>query len=167
MNHDFQTSLAFVLLAEGGFSDTTGDRGGATNHGVTQATYSSWLRSRGMADAPVASISPEYVESVYLDLYWLAGNCDKLPSPTNLIHFDACVNHGIGSARSMLLSATAFVGAELEQEAFAYLCLRHNLYNRIVAKDPVQGKFLRGWLNRLAHLRTAAGLDAPPSPPLA
>lgn len=155
---DFDSSLAFVLRAEGGFSNVPGDHGGPTQSGVTQATYSAWLAAHGMHDAPVAGISPEYVEAVYLENYWKAGACDRLPSPLNLVHFDSVVQHVPAAWRPMLLSATAFPGAAPEQEAFALLCLRHNLYNRIAAKDATQGKFLKGWLNRLAHLRTTAGL---------
>lgn len=159
MNHDFDSSLAFVLMAEGGFSDAPGDHGGATNHGITQATYTAWLRGRGMHDAPVVGISLEYVEAIYLDNYWKAGGCDRLPSPLNLVHFDSVVQHVPGAWRPMLLSATAFPGASPEMEAFALIVERHNLYNRIAAKDPTQAKFLKGWKNRLTHLRTAAGLD--------
>lgn len=155
---DFETSLAFVLLAEGGFSDTPGDHGGATNHGVTQAVYSAWLARHGMDDAPVAGISAEYVESLYLEDFWNAGGCQALPSPLNLVHFDSVVQHVPAAWRPMLLSATAFPGASPEMMAFSLLVERDNLYRRIVVKDATQGKFLKGWLARLGHLRTAAGL---------
>lgn len=154
----FESALAFVYSAEGGFSNTPGDHGGATNFGVTQATYTAWLERHGMDDAPVAQISHEYAEAVYLEMYWKDGGCGVLASPLNLVHFDACVNHGIGAASGMLASAIAFPGAAPGTEAFALLALRDNLYRRIVAKDATQGKFLKGWLNRLAHLRTTAGL---------
>lgn len=158
VSQDFQTSLAFVLGVEGGFAEIIHDHGGTTNYGITQATYSSWLAGHGMHDAPVAGISAEYAEAIYMENYWTAGGCDKLPSPLNLIAFDSVVQHGLGGARPMLTSAMAFPGAAVEQEAFALLALRDNLYRRIVARDPTQDKFLQGWLNRLTHLRTAAAL---------
>jgi len=158
MTQDFQSSLSFVLGAEGGFSNDPADRGGATNFGITQATYSAWLTAHGMADARVKEISEEYAEAIYLENYWNAGACQALPSPLNLIQFDSVVNHGLGGARPMLTSALAFPGATVEQEAFALLALRDNLYRRIVGRDPTQDKFLKGWLNRLDHLRKAAGL---------
>lgn len=159
MNHDFDTSLAWVLRAEGGFSDVPGDHGGPTQHGITQAVYTAWLHSRGMDDAPVASISAEYVETIYLENYWIPGGCAALPSPLNLCHFDSVVQHVPAAWRPMLLSATAFPGAPPQMEAFALIVERHALYNRIVAKDPVQKKFLKGWVARLTNLRAAAGLD--------
>jgi lysozyme family protein len=155
---DFDSALAFVLLAEGGFSNVQGDHGGPTSRGITQATYSAWLSSLGMHDAPVAGISAEYVEAVYLENFWKAGGCDRLPSPLNLVHFDSVVQHVPAAWSGMLASATAFQGAAPETEAFALLTLRDNLYRRIIAKDPMQRKFLKGWMNRLIHLRTAAGL---------
>jgi lysozyme family protein len=158
VTQDFDSSLAFVLSAEGGFSNVPGDSGGATNFGVTQSTYSAWLARHGMHDAPVAGISHEYAEALYLEMFWQADGCGVAASPLNLVLFDASVNHGGGASTAMLISATAFPGATPEQEAFALLALRDNLYRRIVSKDPTQGKFLKGWLSRLAHLRTAAGL---------
>lgn len=158
VRHDFDSALAFVLKAEGGLSNDPVDRGGATNHGVTQATYSAWLRNHSMPDAPVAGISREYVDAIYLEAYWNAGGCDKLVSPLNLVAFDSCVNHGVGAAKSMLASAIAFPGARVEEEAFALLVLRDNLYRRIVRRDQTQERFLPGWLNRLGNLRRAAGL---------
>jgi lysozyme family protein len=158
MKFTFDEALSWILKAEGGFSDTPGDHGGATNFGVTQATYSVWLASRGMHDAPVAEISAEYVEAVYLEEFWKAGGCPALPSPLNLVHFDSVVQHVPAAWRPMLASATAFPGATPEMEAFALIVERHNLYGRIVAKDATQGKFLNGWLNRLVHLRVTAGL---------
>ena len=165
MIQDFQTSLAFVLRAEGGAGDDPVDHGGPTNHGITQATYTSWLALHGMHDAPVDGISAEYVEAVYFQCFWTAGGCARLPSPLNLVHFDSCVQHVPGAWRPMLLSATAFPGATPEEEAFALIVLRHNLYNRIAAKDPLQVRFLKGWLNRLTALRAAAGLIPPPAIP--
>lgn len=158
VTHDFDSSLAFVLRAEGGYSNDPKDPGGVTNFGVTQATYSEWLRSHGMTNAPVSGISMEYAEAIYLENYWKRGGCERLPSPLNLCAFDAAVNHGVGAMKAMLTSAIAFPGARVEEEAFALLVLRDNLYRRIVGRDPTQDKFLRGWLNRLGNLRKAAGL---------
>lgn len=155
---NFDSSLAFVLQAEGGFSNVLGDHGGATNFGVTQVTYSAWLARHGMAVAPVAGISLEYADAVYLECFWNDGGCPALASPLNLVHFDSVVQHVPAAWSSMLASATAFPGAAPEAEAFALLALRDNLYRRIVSKDATQGKFLKGWLNRLTHLRTTAGL---------
>lgn len=165
MNHDFESSLAFVLAAEGGFANVAADKGGATQSGITQGTYSEWLKGRGLPDGSVATATPEFIESIYHQLFWNGGGCDRLESPLNLIHFDARVNHGGSAATSMLLAATWAPGQGVDVESFAYLALRWSFYQRLVARDPSQGKFLTGWKNRLFHLLRTAGLatDAAPT----
>jgi lysozyme family protein len=37
-----------------------------------------------------------------------------------------------------------------------YLRLRERFYVRLVARDPAQGRFLRGWLSRLRDLKAQA-----------
>jgi hypothetical protein len=156
---DFESSLAFVLGAEGGLANDPVDKGGPTNLGITQAVYSEWLQRHGLRDAPVAKISHEEGDAVYHELFWNAGNCGSLPSPLNLCHFDGLVQHGPGAAGAILMAATwAAPGQPPEREAFAYLALRYSLYNRIVVKDPSQARFMKGWRNRLSALRVKAGL---------
>jgi lysozyme family protein len=157
MSQDFASSLSFVLGAEGGFANELQDKGGPTNFGLTQVTYSAWLKNHNIADAPVASITRERVDAIYLEAFW-TGLCDKLPSPLNLVAFDGAVQHGRAGARFLLASAMAFPGATVQEETFALLVLRDNLYRRIVARDPSQSKFLQGWLNRLGNLRRTVGL---------
>lgn len=150
--HDFTTSLAFVLSAEGGLSNVSGDRGGVTNFGITQTTYTAWLESKGLPDLPVADISHEYVEAIYHDNYWKPAGCDALVSPLNLVHFDACVQHGQGNAGAMLLAATFAAGQTPERQSYAYLALRYAFYSRLAAKGPTQAKFLPGWKNRVFNV---------------
>ena len=47
---DFQTCLAFTLSQEGGFVDDPYDPGGATNMGITLATYQEWFPNGTVAD---------------------------------------------------------------------------------------------------------------------
>ena len=42
----FKKALAFVLKWEGGFVNDPDDKGGATNKGITQTTYNSYLKSK-------------------------------------------------------------------------------------------------------------------------
>jgi lysozyme family protein len=158
MNHDFDSSLAFVLVSEGGLSHDSADHGGLTNYGITQATYSAWLKNHGLPDTSVSEITVEYAKAIYLEVYWNGAGCDKLVSPLNLVAFDSAVNHGVGATKGLLKSALAFPGASLIQVTFALLVLRDNLYRRIVGRDPTQDKFLKGWMNRLGRLRKTAGL---------
>ena len=42
MDDNFDACLAFTLKEEGGYSDNPADPGGATNMGITLATYRQW-----------------------------------------------------------------------------------------------------------------------------
>lgn len=163
----FFRALPVVLEAEGGLSDDPDDRGGLTNHGVTQETYDRWRKLAGEPLRSVEKIDPEEIQAVYHQLYWIPGKCDALPWPASLLHFDACVNHGVGAAAALLQRAVGVeddgvigpvtLGAVAAHTDLvdAMLWERLAYYSKIAAK-PRQSKFLRGWLNRVLKLRRAA-----------
>lgn len=164
---DFERALPIILKAEGGFVADKDDRGGATNYGITERVYHAWLGMNMQNPRPVKEITPKEVEQIYAKHYWFAGHCDQLPWPVSLAHFDACVNHGVGRAAKMLQDAAgvkadgaigpktlAAVKANPAEVAKKYLELRESFY-KMLAMQSSQSKFLKGWLNRLGHLRTA------------
>lgn len=164
---DFARSLPVILKAEGGYVHDPDDRGGATNKGVTQKTYDSWRKSELLPVRPVKEIQDVEVETIYRQDYWFAGRCDALAWPVSLVHFDACVNHGVGRASKMLQDAAgvavdgkvgpktiAAVNADPAGVVKRYLEERERFYRLIGIGN--QGKFLKGWLARLGHLSTAA-----------
>jgi hypothetical protein len=65
--------------------------------------------------------------------------------------FDTAVNMGPAAALELLRASAGSVDA--------YLKLRKERYHRIVANDPSQVIFLKGWLVRLDKLRYAATGD--------
>jgi lysozyme family protein len=164
----FAEALPFVLRMEGGYADDPVDRGGATNRGVTQATYDAYRASQGLPPRPVREITDEEVEHVYHERYWTAAKCDALPWPASAVVFDSAVNHGVGRAARMLQEALGvkvdgIIGpvtlaaagtADPHQLVNEMLWVRVDFYYRISNGDQV--KFLRGWLRRLLHLRKEA-----------
>lgn len=96
----FSEALPVILRFEGGFLHNGDDPRSATNKGITQKTYNAWRRSKGLAPKAARVISDEDVEVIYHDAYWMKGNCDQLPWPASLAHFDACVSTGRGMRRS-------------------------------------------------------------------
>lgn len=162
----FNRALTFVLGVEGGWSNHPLDKGGATNHGVTQALFDSWRASTGQVKKPVADITSEEVDAVYHSQFWVAGKCDAFPWPLSLAHFDACVNHGPGNAwiimqKALGVKADGIPGAITMQAVYAmdaeitiwrYLRERMAFYVGIVKAKPNQITFLKGWLNRLFDL---------------
>lgn len=167
----FEQCLNYVLGIEGGYTNHNADRGGATNRGVTQSVYDDWRISKGFGRQPVSGISMDEVKAIYLSRYWLLGKCDRLPAPLDYIHFDGCVNHGVGQAakflqRALGVAADGAIGPvtlrAVEEEDKAghtdticqdILHQREEFYDKIADRDPTQAVFLKGWHNRVAEVR--------------
>jgi lysozyme family protein len=173
---DFERALDFVLEVEGGYTNDPVDRGGATNKGIFQRVYDRYRKAEGLRPADVRHILNIEVEEIYRDAYWLEGDCDRLPWPMSLVHFDACVNTGVTQAARFLQRSA---GAEPDgrigpktMEALRSLLTRETplavaerllrrrepLYRRLVQVDPSQKRFLQGWLNRVEKLKTTSGI---------
>ncbi len=166
----FPAALSFILDREGGYVDDPDDMGGATNQGITQATYD---RSRSpLRSLPVRGITDEEVADIYLRNYWLAGRCNEMPWPLSLAHFDGLVQHRPKAAKKMLqralgvtvdgivgdITIAAAKAAPSEYATRTLIAERKSYYRGIVINKPVQKKFLKGWENRLKHLRAATGV---------
>lgn len=170
----FQECLQLVLGSEGGYSNDPADRGGATNKGITQTVYDNWRIAHGLGRNPISGISGEEVELIYGDLYWKTSRCQFLPAPLDYVQFDGAVNHGVGQAakflqRALQVTADGSIGpatlqaVKEEQDAGQILEIvdsileqRGRFYDSLIAAHPEQGKFGKGWHNRLAHVRDAA-----------
>ena len=76
-NELFKKALAFVLKWEGGFVNDPDDKGGATNKGITQNTYNSYLKSKGMRAKSVRYITQAEVEDIYYKQYWCCQYGDR------------------------------------------------------------------------------------------
>lgn len=169
----FTKALSLTLGLEGGFVDDPADRGGATNHGITQATYDNYRASLGISLQPVTNITDDEVERIYHDNYWMPGKCDALPEPIDAVHFDSCVNLGVSRAARLLQSAVgvaadgvigpqtlAAVAAGDPGELASALCdKRAEFYQQIVQARPDQSRFLKGWLNRVQTVRANIGAE--------
>jgi lysozyme family protein len=170
MSADFQRALAFVLKAEGGYTNHPSDRGGPTNKGILQREYEQYRRAEGLPLADVRDILNAEVADIYLHDYWLAGRCDRMPWPVSLAHFDACVNTGVAQAAKFLqrtvgtrddgvigpltLGALASAPERESPGALAARLARQRIpfYRALAKRDPEQRVFLQGWLNRVGVL---------------
>lgn len=160
------TALAFTLKEEGGYVDNPDDHGGATNHGITQATYDTWRDSHGEPRQSVKQIANEEVQGIYGEMYWAPGHCPALSPALAIAHFDWCVNHGCAGAIGALqqtmgikadgVFGPATVAALAAQDDGrlwrAYDELRRGWYQARVATHPDQAAFLKGWLARVDRL---------------
>lgn len=169
----FDECLRFVLEREGGYVNRPEDRGGATSHGVTQATYDDWRVRSGKARMPITGISREEVAAIYRDRYWTACRCDSLPKPLDLVVFDGAVNHGprqsirflqraLGVGDDGIIGPVTIKAAhkDVESGMLEEICAdileqRKAFYDNLCIKDPRQLTFRKGWGNRLTHLAEA------------
>lgn len=153
----FDDALQFTLRWEGGKVDDPTDRGGRTAFGVTQTMYDRW---RGCPPAPprdVFDITPDEIRAFYHDVFWEPLHCETFDRLLGMVLFDSAVQHG-NSRAVRWMTAASWAAVENDMVAYALLTLRHEFYLRLVEADPTQGKFIKGWLNRLDALRKEAGL---------
>lgn len=93
MKENFQKSLHYVLVHEGGYVDHPRDPGGATNKGITIRVFK---QSYGdtMTKDDLRVISDSAVSHIYKRQYWDVCRCDELPSGVDYVVFDQAVNSG-------------------------------------------------------------------------
>lgn len=160
-----------MRVNEGGFVDHLDDPGGATNMGVTQATYDTWRARQGRPPRSVRDIEEHEVQRIYFEGYWRAGNCHHMPDDASaLVLFDACVNHGPVQALKFIQRAAGIAAAFIDgrwgpQTAAAVaeappgllvaraLDARWAFFELIMQRNPRLESFRRGWRNRVEHLR--------------
>ena len=148
-NELFKKALAFVLKWEGGFVNDPDDKGGATNKGITQYTYNSYLKSKGMQTKSVRNITQAEVEEIYYKQYWLKSGCEKMSKKFAVLCFDTAVNMGTGIVKATGMTRNEeFLKAAEYKFPEKYIEAKRAKYYEF-AKYGNQKKFLNGWLNRL------------------
>lgn len=138
----FLKFLNILLKLEGGAVDNPLDKGGATNLGVTQQTYSLFLSKYNLPSQSVKKITKSQVEDIYFENYYSRVNYIEDEYPHFLV-FDLAVNSGPGKAQQCIRDVSN------PHDPAAILSFRRQLYNTIVKNNPMQKVFLNGWMNRL------------------
>jgi Glycosyl hydrolase 108 len=93
----FDACLTFTLRAEGGFVDDPADPGGATNMGITLATYRDCSNDQDLGAVQVEDMTRRTARAIYRTLYWNPLRADALPDGVDLSVFDMGVNAGMGA----------------------------------------------------------------------
>lgn len=142
------------------------DPGGPTNKGVTQATYDGYRRKHSLPLQSVRCILVDEVNEIYFR-YWDEAECDKMPYPVALVHFDTAINFGIWGAGKLLQrtlgvdrdgivgpkTLTAVHSLDKFDLAREYCNVRIAKRWGRVKESPKAIVFLAGWLNRDYGLR--------------
>ena len=167
----FDTCLASVLHAEGGFSDNPLDPGGMTQLGVTKRAWESWV-GHSVDEADMRALVPMTVGPFYRAMYWNPIHGDALPPALALCLFHCSVNAGPRRAARLLQSVvgatpdgaigpatlaavTRLVQARVGGLATLVGAFQDALraYYHSLATFPTFGK---GWLNRAAGVEAQA-----------
>lgn len=165
MNRNFERALALVLKHEGGFVNHPRDPGGATNKGVTLATFRRYVKPKGTV-TDLKALTNEQAGVVYRRQYWDAVLGAELPSGVDYAVFDFAVNSGPSRAAKYLQRA---VGAKADGRIGpATLAAVRNvpaddLINRLcdsrlafLKRLRTWPTFGRGWSNRIRGVRKHA-----------
>lgn len=155
----------FILSWEGGYSCTPGDRGGATNKGVTLATFRK-VFGNDKTVTDLKSITDEQWMYIFRSYYWDKWKADGIKSQSiaNLIvdwYWTSGV-YGIKLPQKILgVTIDGIVGPKTlaainnypnEKELFLKLWKEREDFFKRIARGA-QKKFLKGWLNRLKGIQ--------------
>jgi lysozyme family protein len=179
MADTFDACLAFTLREEGGYVDDPADPGGATNMGITLATYRQWSDNPDLGPAQVQDMTERTARAIYRSLYWNPLRGDALPAGVDLSVFDMGVNAGIWGSARILQRALGFTGEEVDgcvgpetltaaakfdpRTLVNDLAERQAAYYRSLSDFPTFGA---GWLNRTNARRNAALAMISDKPPI-
>lgn len=128
---------------EGGYSDVKGDLGGKTNYGITQKTYSAYLKGKKMPDADVVNIPKDIAEQIAYEEYYVKSGADKISDPKMAyLMFDTYFMSPV-KARELYKK----YGNDIEQ----FIQARKEFHlERSTQKD--QSKFREGWMKRISSI---------------
>ena len=166
-----------ILRREGGYVDHAADRGGPTKYGITQKALTGW-RERPVTADDVRAMTEEEARNIYRAFYFERPKLNRLPETIQAQMFDITVNSGPKQAVRLLqraLNATSFgpliedglLGSQTINAARHAVRIlgdelnnvlveeRRDFYHAIVAFNPSQKVFLKGWLKRAEEFRSA------------
>jgi lysozyme family protein len=158
------------------YENVPGDRGGPTKWGVTigrLATIKGVKLPKAGTSAynrlvdDLKALSPDEIKAIYKRDYWDAVRGDDLPPGVDFAVADFGLNSGpsraakylcrcLGKPQSGTLNndvVQAAHHADLDDLVNAYCDARASFLRGIVASNASQGKFLKGWLNRVSDVR--------------
>jgi lysozyme family protein len=165
---NFQTALAFTLKQEGGWADDPDDPGGATNQGITLATYTAWRSARGYASTTVDDLKamPDSErDQIYVTEYWTKIDGDELPSGIDLAMFDFAVNaYWATAARHLQACVGTLQDGVIGPITLAAVksSVTHDLITRLTDSRVEyytslnKSKFIEGWTKRADACEVAA-----------
>jgi lysozyme family protein len=175
----FEICIPRILKHEGGFVDHPRDPGGATNKGITIATFRRYIKPNATV-ADLKAMTQEQAVTIYKRHYWDAVSADQLPVGLDYAVADFAVNSGPGRAAQYLQrivgveadgrigpATLAAVRRRSPVELIGLICHERLAFmRRIRGKDGklLWDSFGRGWQRRVDDVRNEAMADAAVNP---
>ena len=132
---DVKKLAPFILKWEGGFVNDPDDLGGATNMGVTIATYEAYCRKKGYPKPTIErlkNLSKEEWTEILKTMYWDRWKADEIKSQS------------VANILVDWIWASGIHGIKIA---------RFDFIEDICRKRPANNKFKRGWLNRVNDIK--------------
>ena len=163
---DYRKLKPFILKWEGGYVNDKDDLGGATNKGVTLATFRS-VYGQGKTATDLRNMTDQQWETIFKKHFWDKWRADEITdqSVANILvdWLWASGSYGIKIPQRVLgVAVDGIVGAktiaavnakdgksffkEIRQERIDFI-------DRICTSRPQNKKFRKGWLNRINSLK--------------
>ena len=158
-----------ILEREGDtFTNHPKDRGGPTKYGITRATLSAW-RGVSVTAKDVKALTEKEARAIYASLYITLPRFDEIGDMRlRELVIDCGVHVGTARATQWLQEAAqvkadghmgpitlqAVNSGKAEMLYKSILDSRTRHYEQIIANDPSQAVFAKGWANRVAEFVT-------------
>jgi len=161
-----------TLAHEGGWSDHPSDKGGATNFGITLRTYQLAYPNATKEDLRNLTLGEA---ATFYEAYYDKFKVDAYPESIRDIVFDLFVNHSPKTAAKIIQRALARMGAPITVDGqigpqtlsaadvaathapkefrTALNDTRQEHFDKLIAKDPSQAVFKKGWKRRVDSFR--------------
>lgn len=164
---DAKKLIPFILKWEGGFANHPNDKGGATNKGITIATFRHFFGS-GATVEQLKAMTDEQWETVFRKGFWNPFKGDEIKNQSIA---NICVDWAWGSGattaikqvqRLLGVAADGVIGnitlgainnAEPEKLFEKIKSARLAFVEAIVKRDASQQVFLKGWRNRINSIQ--------------
>lgn len=159
----------FILRWEGGYVNDADDNGGATNKGVTLATFRQYY-GKGATTAQLKAMTDEQWLHIFKTGYWDKFRADEIDNQSVAnICVDWAWNSGTATAIKQVqavlgVTADGIVGAKTiaavnkanQRHLHAKIkSARLRFVESIARRSATQKKFLKGWKNRINALTFA------------
>lgn len=160
----------YIKKWEGGFANDPADRGGATNKGITIATFEAYCKAKSLPRPNVERLK-RMTDGEWLDIlktmFWDRWQADKIKSQklANIL-VDWVWGSGVYGIkipqRILGVKQDGIVGnktlealnAQDPDKLFQVIYEARKKYlNDITISRPINKRFLKGWLNRLEDIR--------------